>query len=133
MQHKLLARKIIRALKKQGAVIHRYDASSSNSIYLKIDSGICGSIRISDHMGKRKMNYRYNLLTNIETTSSMKDPFERFFYPAEQVDLMIAEIIRYRELKMAEYHGAWFYKAAVQGKAFKHRKQPGFWEKASIV
>lgn len=34
-------------------VIHRLDAYSTNSIYLKFDYGIVNSLRISDHEGKK--------------------------------------------------------------------------------
>ena len=39
-------------LKKNGFTIHRYNSYSSNSIYLKVDFGLAGSIRISDHVGR---------------------------------------------------------------------------------
>ena len=43
-------------------VIHRLDAYSTNSIYLKFDYGIVNSLRISDHEGKKHLSYRYNIL-----------------------------------------------------------------------
>lgn len=36
-------------------VIHRLDAYSTNSIYLKFDYGIVNSLRISDHEGKKHL------------------------------------------------------------------------------
>ena len=36
-------------LLEYGFKIQRYNAYSTNSIYLKLDYGVCNSIRISDH------------------------------------------------------------------------------------
>ena len=41
------------ALLEAGIVIQRYDAYSTDSVYLKLDYGVCNSIRISNHNGKR--------------------------------------------------------------------------------
>lgn len=43
---------LCRRLLSAGFIVHRYDAYSTNSIYLKLDCGVCNSIRISDHTGK---------------------------------------------------------------------------------
>ena len=48
-------------LLEQGFIIHRYDAYSTNSIYLKLDYGAMNSIRISDHRGKQHLSYKYNI------------------------------------------------------------------------
>jgi hypothetical protein len=133
VNHKKLASKIIRTLKREGAVIHRYDAHSSNSIYIKIDAGICGSIRISDHKGKKHLAYRYNLLTNIKEFDVIKEPYVRYFYPADDIDIMIGNIIAYRQEKIAEHHGELFYPHAIHSEMRKRRKQPGFWQRAVIV
>ena len=57
-----IANDIIKTLKSIGFVIQRYDAYSTNSIYLKLDYGVCNSIRISDHTGKKYLKYRYNVI-----------------------------------------------------------------------
>lgn len=38
-------------------LIHRYDAYSTNSVYLKFDYGLGNSLRLSDHTGKAGLNY----------------------------------------------------------------------------
>lgn len=35
-------------------LIHRYDAYSTNSVYLKFDYGLGNSLRLSDHMTELK-------------------------------------------------------------------------------
>lgn len=47
------------------ATIHRYDAYSTNSVYLKFDYGLGNSLRISDHHGKERLNYRFNILLDL--------------------------------------------------------------------
>lgn len=41
-------------------LIHRYDAYSTNSVYLKFDYGVANSLRIADHAGKKHLAYRFN-------------------------------------------------------------------------
>ena len=38
-------------------LIHRYDAYSTNSVYLKFDYGVANSLRIADHAGKEHLAY----------------------------------------------------------------------------
>ena len=65
---KKIADDISRSLLEEGFDILRYDSYSSNSVYLKIDFGVCHTIRISDHPGKKHLHYRYNVLLR-------EDPF----------------------------------------------------------
>ena len=52
---KKIADDISRSLLEEGFDILRYDSYSSNSVYLKIDCGVCHTIRISDHPGKKHL------------------------------------------------------------------------------
>ena len=56
-----LAESIARKLIAEGFIVQRYGAYTTSSIYLKLDYGVCNSIRISDHPGKRYLKYRYNI------------------------------------------------------------------------
>lgn len=47
-------------------IIHRYDAFSTNSIYLKFDYGVANSLRISDHSGYDYLSYRYNIILGLK-------------------------------------------------------------------
>ena len=44
-------------LLEKGFIVQRYDSVTTNSIYLKLDYGMCNSIRISDHKGKKHLSY----------------------------------------------------------------------------
>ena len=62
MNEKQIAKILIDELSKFQFVIHRYDAVTTNSIYLKLDFGVCCGIRIADHSGKKKYHYRFNIV-----------------------------------------------------------------------
>ena len=53
-------------LLEKGFIVQRYDSVTTNSIYLKLDYGMCNSIRISDHKGKKHLSYMYNLRSDIK-------------------------------------------------------------------
>ena len=58
---KALADSLSERFLAEGFTVHRYDAYSTSSVYLKLDCGMCNSIRISDHRGKKHLAYRYNI------------------------------------------------------------------------
>ena len=64
MNEKQVANILIDKLKKLGFVVCIYNAISTNSIYLKLDYGVCCGIRIADHKGKKKYHYRFNVIKN---------------------------------------------------------------------
>ena len=51
---KALADSLSERFLAEGFTVHRYDAYSTSSVYLKLDCGMCNSIRISDHRGKKR-------------------------------------------------------------------------------
>ena len=75
-----IAEMLCRNLISEGFIIQRYDAYSSNSIYLKLDYGVCNSIRISDHPGKKYLKYRYNIGPYVKEFQEVKDKFPRIYY-----------------------------------------------------
>ena len=64
-----------------GFIVHRYDAYSTSSVYLKMDYGACHSIRIGDHRGKPHLKYRYNIGPWIRKFRSDHDPYQRWYFP----------------------------------------------------
>ena len=62
MNEKQMAKILIKELSELGFTIHRYNAITTSSIYLKLDYGICCGIRISNHSGKKKYHYRFNIV-----------------------------------------------------------------------
>lgn len=96
---------IIDKLKVQGIVIHRYNAYSTNSIYLKLDYGVCNSIRISDHSGKQHLSYRYNIGTDLTRDTRVNNGYIQHYYAMYEVDLMIDKIIDDRPVKIRKAFG----------------------------
>ena len=90
---------LCKKLSDEGFVIQRYDAYSTNSIYLKLDYGVCNSIRISDHPGKKHLKYRYNIGPNITEYKEVKDRFPRYYYRADKLNNLIKKILKDRDLK----------------------------------
>ena len=62
MNEKQIAKVLVQKLLDMGFTVHRYNAVTTNSIYLKLDYGVCCGIRIADHNGKKKYHYRFNVV-----------------------------------------------------------------------
>jgi hypothetical protein len=124
-----LADTIIKHLKQEGFILQRYDAMSTNSIYLKLDYGVCNSIRISDHKGKRHLQYRYNLLLDQKHIERQQTPegWERFYYGPSQVDTMLKDIVSAR-LKRLEEYGDSRYKQLMRANQAQGQQSRGFWQ-----
>lgn len=124
-----LADLIAKALIKEGFIIQRYDSYTSNSIYLKLDYGVCNSIRISDHPGKKYLKYRYNIGPFIDGYRKEKDKFDRFYYRADKYENMVKKIIKDREFKKSRY-GEDGYRKFMQKNRNEKAGSLGFWKEA---
>ena len=133
----MLAREVVDALKCAGFTVHRYNSYSTNSIFLKVDYGVCKSIRISDHGGKQYLKYRYNIGTNYDEIKSELVmfngySFERFYYPACCVGDMLFHIRAYRDELIAKYGKTAYMKIELK-EYEEHIKDKGFWQQARLV
>ena len=123
---------VIQILKSNGFSILRYDAYSTNSIYLKLDYGVCNSIRISDHSGKKYLKYRYNLIWD-SLVFQAQDTYPRYYYNQYSVNDMINKIILDREQKVEKY-GQISYDKFMRENSNKHSTdKKGFWTQAKLV
>lgn len=129
-----LVEEAIRFLKSNGFVVQRYNAYSTNSIYLKLDYGLCNSIRFSDHRGKKHLNYRYNLLTCQEKMQDERtlQGWKRSFYPPNWFDVMLQDIVRDKEEKLRRY-GAQRYEQLMLKNLQENGASKGFWSKCELV
>lgn len=97
------ARQISRALIERGFTVHRYDAISTSSIYLKVDWGAGLSIRIADHDGYRHLNYRYNVDTSRKSgvrrakVERNGRSFTRTTYGLGSVGQLVGDVARRRD------------------------------------
>ncbi|QMV44449.1 hypothetical protein [Cohnella cholangitidis] len=131
---KRTAEDLVTQLKVLGFVVQRYDAYSTASVYLKLDYGICNSIRISDHRGKKHLNYRYNLIRGCKEAYSETTPkgWARHYFPIEQVLELVMCILADRSNKLGK-HGKEGYARLMDANKYKHGNDPGFWRNALIV
>lgn len=128
------AEEIIAILKQYGVVIQRYNSYTTKSIYLKFDYGVCNSLRISDHKGKKHLSYRYNMQPNITHahTTRTKQNWERHFFPLEDSERAAYKILDDREAKIKQY-GLGLYKQFMYDNAKNNQDAKGFWQQAILV
>ena len=115
-----------------GFIVQRYDAYSTDSIYLKLDYGMCNSIRISNHNGKKYLNYKYNLRSDIKTFKREKNDYTRYYYPFKKVKKLIQDIICDRQEKINKHGEQEYFELMKIEKQLKHDTK-GFWSKAYLV
>lgn len=100
---------VIEQLRGSGLAIQRYDATSTCSIYLKLDYGVANSIRFSDHKGYRYLSYRYNVEVwrrpGKMDSGVNKKGYTKFYYSSneEELNKMIVDILAYRQEKLDKY------------------------------
>lgn len=127
-----LADSIAERLLAEGFVIQRYDAYTTNSIYLKLDYGVCNSIRISDHAGKKHLKYRYNIGSFVNEFRKEKDRFDRYYYRSDKSKNLIKKIISDRDCKKSKY-GEDGYRGFMQDNVNRNSDALGFWSKAILL
>ena len=104
MNEKQMAKILIKELSELGFTVHRYNAVTTSSIYLKLDYGICCGIRISNHSGKKKYHYRFNIVKgyNGDKVTYSKNLIS-FFYTFEQISQLIKDVQHERNKKIQRY------------------------------
>lgn len=90
-------------LLEEGFTIHKYEAFSTCSVYLKLDYGASNSIRISDHKGYDHLSYKYEINEKYKNCGWYKDnkDFWRFRCTTNKRDIenLISIIIQDRAYK----------------------------------
>lgn len=127
---------LIEKLLELSFTLQRYDAYSTNSIYLKLDYGLCNSIRISDHNGKKHLNYMFNVLASHKGNPKKHvGDYTRYYYKMNkyQMDLMLEKIISHRERRIELYGGPLRYKKAMREQYEQNKHNKGFWSQAVLV
>ena len=113
------------------ALIHRYDAYSTNSVYLKFDYGIGNSLRISDHQGKEHLAYRFNIVLDLkEPKDDHSGEYPRRYYPPDMVDQVVEDILAGIEAKRSRYRN---YDQAISTAKARTEHERGFWQQARLV
>lgn len=87
-----------------GFVVHRYDAYSTSSIYLKMDYGLSCGIRIADHPGKKKYSYRFNVIKDYNGDKViLKDGLICNFFNFNELDEVIKAVQNEKQDKISKY------------------------------
>lgn len=130
-----MAKYIQKQLVDKGFTIQRLDAQTTKSIYLKLDYGLCNSIRISDHSGKKEYSYRFNILKEMPQKSVhyfTNGKFPRSFYSFDMVDKMIEDIVARKDEQLIKF-GAFIYEALQENEKEKKSGNNRFWNKAKLI
>lgn len=127
--------RLILLLKSNNFIIQRYDSYSTDSIYLKLDYGMCNSIRISNHKGKKHLNYMYNLVLDGCNSYYIKNTdgkYTRHYYSLDNMDLLISHILENRTEKLLKYKTSG-YNYLMERNRLNNDSKQGFWEKSRLV
>ena len=99
-----VSNKLIKDLRDKGFQIHKYYAKTTKSIYLKLDYGVCCGIRISDHKGKKKYRYKFNLIKQYKGPKQVNDKgYLRLFYDYNNIDELIDDVQNEKKAKIKKY------------------------------
>ena len=83
---------LVERILEMGFIVHRYNAYSTSSIYLKLDYGLSCGIRIADHPGKKKYSYRFNVIKDyIGNKVIYKDGLICRFYDFNELENVLEE------------------------------------------
>ena len=127
-----IADRLVAQLKAAGFTVQRYNAYSTNSVYLKLDYGLAYTIRISDHPGKRHLSYTYNLIKDYRGKRFIKEgKVWRKFYSFAQVDEMVEGIVQTRAWVKEKYHPD--YAESMEKARAENAGKRGFWAQAVLV
>ena len=99
-----VSNKLIEDLKKEDFRIHKYYAKTTKSIYLKLDYGVCCGIRISDHTGKKRYKYKFNLIKQYKGPKQINDKgYLRLFYNYNNTEELVKDVQNEKKLKIEKY------------------------------
>lgn len=99
-----VSNKLIKDLKEKGFQINKYYAKTTKSIYLKLDYGVCCGIRISDHNGKQKYRYKFNLIKQYKGPKEKIDRgYVRLFYDYNNTEELIEDVQNEKKAKIKKY------------------------------
>ena len=127
---KEIADEIQEKLLDMGFTVHRLDAYTTNSVYLKVDCGVCHSIRVSDHEGKKHLKFRYNIGTFVKKFRSVNDMHRRYYFTVDEVDRLVKSVKYDRVRAIDVLGGRKAYKEQVE--LLRERGEAmtdGFWAK----
>ena len=95
---------LVEKLLAMGFIVYRYNAHSTNSIYLKLDFGLACGIRIADHPGKKKYSYRFNVIKDYKGNKVIvKDGLICRFYDFNELENVLDAVKKEKKEKVNKY------------------------------
>lgn len=95
---------LVPRLLDMGLIVHRYNAHSTSSIYLKLDYGLACGIRIADHPGKKKYSYRFNVVKDyVGDKVILKDGLICRFYDFNELESVLSAVQKEKQEKINKY------------------------------
>lgn len=120
---------LVKRFKELGYVVQYYESKTTNSIYLKLDYGVAGSVRLSDHIGKEKLRYTFNVLDGIKCREVHMDRgVQRYFYNYSELDLLISDVETNKAGKIESFSTYKYYYDMQRNKK-QGENSRGFWRK----
>ena len=83
-----------------GVEVFRMESKNTESIYLKIDYGVCNTIRISGHYSKK---CRYNIGPYISHFKVEHGRYDRYYYQSKRCDELTRRILKDRRTLLRRY------------------------------
>lgn len=123
---------IISECAREGIVVMRYDAISTHSVYLKFDDGVLGSLRISDHAGKKHLKYKYNLTMGSARKKRTHKGKVQCFAPFKDIEILFQQVLDDRD-KLVDRYGAYLYTEFMKKNRIEADYSKGFWAHADYV
>lgn len=123
---------------KKNFIVQKSDSLSTASVYLKLDYGVAGSIRISNHQGKRQYHFSFAVDTTAKHNQFYVDNkgIKRRVYTSrkEDLDLLILHANNYKKNRLIMY-GEARYKIYMKKnlEAGMQLPQHTFWHKARTI
>ena len=103
MNAKCFFNKLCKRLLLEGFHVLYYFSYSTSSIYIKLDYGVAHSVTIRDHKGKKKYDYRFNVMMKGLDESYTDNNNHRFYFTPKDFELLINSILENREMVKAKY------------------------------
>lgn len=104
MNEKQVANILVQQLKNMGFIVHRYNSVTTNSIYLKLDFGVCCGIRIADHNGKKKYHYRFNVIKDFKGDKIVNfNNLVSYFFTFDELSQLLQKVQEEKQAKIQKY------------------------------
>lgn len=83
-----------------GVEVFRMESKNTESIYLKIDYGVCNTIRISGHYSRK---CRYNIGPYVSHFRVEHGRYDRYYYQVKRCDELTRRILKDRRTLLRRY------------------------------